>query len=49
MVESVVQDRKQELPLELLQALTEDSFSPALAKAGHVVVLFYASCKLIAV
>lgn len=44
-VESVIKDRKQNLPLDLIQTLTEESFSPFLAKAGRIMVLFYASCK----
>ncbi|KAJ6654016.1 hypothetical protein lerEdw1_007525, partial [Lerista edwardsae] len=46
-VESVVKDRKQEPPLDLIQTLTEESFSPALAKAGHWLVLFYASWEAV--
>ncbi|XP_066486091.1 thioredoxin domain-containing protein 16 [Tiliqua scincoides] len=46
-VESVVKDRKQNLPLELIQTLTEESFSPALAKPGCMVVLFYASWEAV--
>ncbi|KAF7251506.1 Thioredoxin domain-containing protein 16 [Varanus komodoensis] len=46
-VESVVRDRKRELPLGGVRTLTEDSFGPALAEAGHMVVLFYASWEAV--
>ncbi|XP_053132716.1 thioredoxin domain-containing protein 16 isoform X2 [Hemicordylus capensis] len=46
-VESVIRDRKRELPLEHIQTLSEESFRPALAKANHTVVLFYASWEAV--
>lgn len=44
-VESVVRDRKRELPLERIHTLAEDSFLSFLAETNHTAVLFYASCK----
>ncbi|XP_028579869.2 thioredoxin domain-containing protein 16 isoform X2 [Podarcis muralis] len=46
-VESVIRDRKRELPLEHIQTLTEDSFAPALAKTNSTAVLFYASWEAV--
>ncbi|XP_061468523.1 thioredoxin domain-containing protein 16 isoform X2 [Rhineura floridana] len=46
-VESVVRDRKHELPLEHIQTLTEESFAPALAETNATVVLFYASWEAV--
>ncbi|KAL8168676.1 UNVERIFIED_CONTAM: hypothetical protein K2H54_010631 [Gekko kuhli] len=46
-VESIVRDRKHELPLGRIQTLTEDSFSPALAASDYTVLLFYASWEAV--
>ncbi|XP_054827037.1 thioredoxin domain-containing protein 16 [Eublepharis macularius] len=46
-VESIIRDRKHELPLQHIQTLTEESFGPALANSGSVVVLFYASWEAV--
>jgi len=44
-VEAVSRDKKRELPLEQILALTEDTFHSALLEATRTVVLFYASCE----
>ncbi|XP_015276838.1 PREDICTED: thioredoxin domain-containing protein 16 [Gekko japonicus] len=46
-VESIVRDRKHELPLGHIQTLTEDSFIPALAASDCMVLLFYASWEAV--
>ncbi|XP_060118830.1 thioredoxin domain-containing protein 16 [Heteronotia binoei] len=46
-VESVVRDRKHELPLGHIQTLTESSFSPTLAASDYLVLLFYASWEAV--
>lgn len=44
-VEAVSRDKKRELPLEQILALTEETFHSALLEAARTVVLFYASCE----
>ncbi|KAM3853393.1 thioredoxin domain-containing protein 16 [Vipera latastei] len=46
-VESVVRDRKRELPLERIHTLAEDSFLSFLAETNHTAVLFYASWETV--
>ncbi|NXG62927.1 TXD16 protein, partial [Hemiprocne comata] len=46
-VEAVSRDKKQELPLEQILALTEDTFHSALLEAARTVVLFYASWEAV--
>ncbi|NWR79525.1 TXD16 protein, partial [Centropus unirufus] len=46
-VEAVSRDKKRELPLELILALTEDTFHSALLEASRTVVLFYASWEAV--
>nr|XP_056707115.1 thioredoxin domain-containing protein 16 [Euleptes europaea] len=46
-VESIVRDRRHELPLEHILTLTEESFSPTLANSDSVAVLFYASWEAV--
>uniref|UniRef100_A0A8C6X5Z5 Thioredoxin domain containing 16 n=1 Tax=Naja naja TaxID=35670 RepID=A0A8C6X5Z5_NAJNA len=46
-VESVVKDRKRELPLEHIHTLTEESFLSILAETNHTAVLFYASWEAV--
>ncbi|XP_034289276.1 thioredoxin domain-containing protein 16 [Pantherophis guttatus] len=46
-VESVVRDRKRELPLEDIHTLTEESFLSILAETNHTAVLFYASWETV--
>ena len=44
-VEAVSRDKKRELPLEQILALTEETFHSALLETTRTVVLFYASCE----
>lgn len=44
-VEAVSRDKKRELPLEQILALTEETFHAALLGTARTVVLFYASCE----
>ncbi|NXA35639.1 TXD16 protein, partial [Eudromia elegans] len=46
-VEAVSRDRKEELPLEQILTLTEETFPSATLEAAHVVVLFYASWEAV--
>ncbi|NWX92412.1 TXD16 protein, partial [Nothoprocta pentlandii] len=46
-VEAVSRDRKQELPLEQIRTLTEDTFHSALLEPVRMVVLFYASWEAV--
>ncbi|KAL7992800.1 hypothetical protein Chor_017056 [Crotalus horridus] len=46
-VESVVRDRKRELPLERIHTLAEESFLSFLAETNHTAVLFYASWEAV--
>ncbi|XP_026526613.1 thioredoxin domain-containing protein 16 [Notechis scutatus] len=46
-VESVVRDRKRELPWEHIHTLTEESFLSILADTNHTAVLFYASWEAV--
>ncbi|XP_015673267.1 thioredoxin domain-containing protein 16 [Protobothrops mucrosquamatus] len=46
-VESVVRDRRRELPLERIHTLTEESFLSFLAETNHTAVLFYASWEAV--
>ncbi|XP_077180173.1 thioredoxin domain-containing protein 16 [Paroedura picta] len=46
-VESIVRDRKHELPLGRIQTLTEESFSSALAASDWMLLLFYASWEAV--
>ncbi|XP_051477106.1 thioredoxin domain-containing protein 16 isoform X2 [Apus apus] len=46
-VEAVSRDKKQELPLEQILALTEDTFHSTLVEAARTVVLFYASWEAV--
>ncbi|XP_063146600.1 thioredoxin domain-containing protein 16 isoform X2 [Candoia aspera] len=46
-VESVVRDRKRELPLEHVHTLTEESFLSILAETNRTAVLFYASWEAV--
>lgn len=44
-VEAVSRDKKRELPLEQILALTEETFHSALLETARTVVMFYASCE----
>uniref|UniRef100_A0A8B9N4K6 Thioredoxin domain containing 16 n=1 Tax=Accipiter nisus TaxID=211598 RepID=A0A8B9N4K6_9AVES len=46
-VEAVSRDKKRELPLEQIRALTEDTFHTALLETAQTVVLFYASWEAV--
>ncbi|NXJ90610.1 TXD16 protein, partial [Corythaixoides concolor] len=46
-VEAVSRDKKRELPLEQILALTEETFDSALLKSAQTVVLFYASWEAV--
>ncbi|XP_068272726.1 thioredoxin domain-containing protein 16 isoform X1 [Nyctibius grandis] len=46
-VEAVSRDKKRELPLEQILALTEDTFHSALLDTARTVVLFYASWEAV--
>ncbi|XP_070605541.1 thioredoxin domain-containing protein 16 [Erythrolamprus reginae] len=46
-VESVVRDRKRELPLEHIHTLTEESFLSILTETNHTAVFFYASWEAV--
>uniref|UniRef100_A0A8C0AY11 Thioredoxin domain containing 16 n=1 Tax=Buteo japonicus TaxID=224669 RepID=A0A8C0AY11_9AVES len=46
-VEAVSRDKKRELPLEQIRALTEETFHPALLETARTVVLFYASWEAV--
>ncbi|KFO84532.1 Thioredoxin domain-containing protein 16, partial [Buceros rhinoceros silvestris] len=46
-VEAVSRDKKRELPLEQILALTEETFRSALLEATRTVVLFYASWEAV--
>ncbi|NWX12778.1 TXD16 protein, partial [Aegotheles bennettii] len=46
-VEAVSRDKKRELPLEQILALTEDTFHSALLEPARTVVLFYASWEAV--
>uniref|UniRef100_A0A2D4I9B9 Uncharacterized protein n=1 Tax=Micrurus lemniscatus lemniscatus TaxID=129467 RepID=A0A2D4I9B9_MICLE len=46
-VESLVRDRKRELPLEHIHTLTEESFLSILGENNHTAVLFYASWEAV--
>ncbi|KFO74599.1 Thioredoxin domain-containing protein 16, partial [Cuculus canorus] len=46
-VEAVSRDKKRELPLEQILALTEDTFHSAVLEASRTVVLFYASWEAV--
>ncbi|NXE15321.1 TXD16 protein, partial [Lophotis ruficrista] len=46
-VEAVSRDKKRELPLEQILALTEDTFHSALLETARAVVLFYASWEAV--
>ncbi|NXJ50890.1 TXD16 protein, partial [Spizaetus tyrannus] len=46
-VEAVSRDKKRELPLEQIRALTEETFHSALLETARTVVLFYASWEAV--
>ncbi|KFQ11460.1 Thioredoxin domain-containing protein 16, partial [Haliaeetus albicilla] len=46
-VEAVSRDKKRELPLEQIRALTEETFHAALLETARTVVLFYASWEAV--
>ncbi|XP_062433721.1 thioredoxin domain-containing protein 16 [Rhea pennata] len=46
-VEAVSRDRKQELPLEQILTLTEETFHTTMLEAARVVVMFYASWEAV--
>ncbi|NXG16165.1 TXD16 protein, partial [Grallaria varia] len=46
-VEAVSRDKKQELPLEQVLVLTEETFHSSLSEAARTVVLFYASWEAV--
>ncbi|KAJ7422825.1 Thioredoxin domain-containing protein 16 [Willisornis vidua] len=46
-VEAVSRDKKQELPLEQVLVLTEETFHSSLSEAAQAVVLFYASWEAV--
>ncbi|NXS66234.1 TXD16 protein, partial [Pandion haliaetus] len=46
-VEAVSRDKKRELPLEQIRALTEETFRSALLETARTVVLFYASWEAV--
>ncbi|XP_068803643.1 thioredoxin domain-containing protein 16 isoform X2 [Struthio camelus] len=46
-MEAVSRDRKQELPLEQILTLTEETFHSAMVEAAQMVVLFYASWEAV--